>query len=206
MSVYLIIGIVIWIYVLSLLKRTQLAAFSFIWGSVGLFFILIAFSNRYWIWFFTQAVMKGVGWIGNLTQMSSTLPKYSIISIINANSPVNMVIDYECSGVIETLAFLSLVFFFPIYSRYEKLFFSLLGVFWIYLANVIRLLLIIIIVHFNGGQSFFIAHSLVGRFVFYVLVIALYYLVFTSSQLSHNIYYTCKSWVQHLIRKRRMSK
>ncbi|KRM95066.1 hypothetical protein FC19_GL002158 [Liquorilactobacillus aquaticus DSM 21051] len=206
MSVYLIIGIVIWVYVLSLLKRTQLSAFSFIWGSVGLFFVLITLSNRYWIWFFTQAVMKGVGWIGSLTQMSSTLPKYSIISIFNSSSPVNMSIDYECSGVIETLAFLSLVFFFPIYSRYEKLFFSLLGVLWIYLANVIRLLLIIIIVHFNGGQSFFIAHSLIGRFVFYALVIALYYLVFTSSQLSHNMYFTCKKWVQRLVKKGRISK
>ncbi|KRL00989.1 exosortase family protein XrtG [Liquorilactobacillus capillatus] len=203
MNIYLIVGIIIWLYVLSLFKRTDLAAFHFIWGSVGLFFILIAFSNRYLIWLFTQAVMHGVGWLGSLTQMSETLTRYSIISITNPTSPVNMVIDYECSGIIETLAFLSLVVFFPIYNRHERLFFSLMGILWIYLANVLRLLLIIIIVHFGGGQTFFIAHSLLGRIVFYFLVIALYYLVFTSSQLSHSIYDTFKQKTQFLLQKRR---
>ncbi|GAJ27502.1 membrane protein [Liquorilactobacillus sucicola DSM 21376 = JCM 15457] len=201
MSVYLIIGTIIWVYGLSLLRRTKLAAFSFIWGSVGLFFILITLSNRYMIWLFTQAVMRGVGWIGEVAKMSTNLTRYSIISIANASSPVNMVIDYECSGVIETLAFLSLVFFFPMYSRYEKLFFSVLGMLWIYLANILRLLLIIIIVHFSGGQFFFVAHSLLGRLFFYVLVIALYYLVFTSSQLSHSIYFAFRERMHHLLGK-----
>lgn len=38
MSIYLIIGIIVWLYILSILKRAQLSAFHFIFGSGGLFF------------------------------------------------------------------------------------------------------------------------------------------------------------------------
>ncbi len=38
MSIYLIIGIVVWLYALSILKRAGLSAFHFIVGSAGLFF------------------------------------------------------------------------------------------------------------------------------------------------------------------------
>ncbi|MFT8458729.1 MAG: exosortase family protein XrtG [Liquorilactobacillus ghanensis] len=188
MNIYLIISSVVWLYILSLLKRAKLTAFFFIWGSIGLFFILMALSNPYWIWFATHLVIKGTGWIGTLTDMSHTMIHYNIISILNPTDPINMSIDYECSGIIETLAFLSLVVFFPIFDRHEKLFFGILGIFWIYLANVIRLLLIISLIHFFGGQYFFVVHSILGRIVFYVLAITLYYNVFTYSQLVKSVY------------------
>lgn len=57
MNVYIIVGTIIWLYVLSVLKRSKLSAFFFIVGSGGLFFILIALSDPYWVWFFTHAVL-----------------------------------------------------------------------------------------------------------------------------------------------------
>ena len=114
MSIFQIIGAVVWLYALSVLKRSKLYAFFFIVGSVGLFFILITLSDHYWIWFFTHDVMHGIGWLGQLTHMSEIMPKYGLVSIYNSTSPVTMMIDYECSGIIETTAFVSLVVFLPI--------------------------------------------------------------------------------------------
>ncbi len=37
MNIYLLIGIVVWLYILSILKRARLSAFHFIVGSGGLF-------------------------------------------------------------------------------------------------------------------------------------------------------------------------
>lgn len=194
MSIYLIIGTIVWLYALTILKRAKLPAFYFIVGSGGLFFILIALSDPYWVWFFTHAVVNGVRWFGAVTGWSTTMPKYSIVSIINQTAPINMSIDYECSGIIETAAYLSLVVFFPLYNRFEKLFFSVAGMLWIYMANVIRLSVIITIVHFAGANYFFVAHAMIGRLVFYALVIVLYYEIFTYSQVSQNLY--------HVIRRR----
>lgn len=188
MSIYLIIGIPIWLYLLSVLKRAHVPAFFFIVGCAGLFFILIGLSDPYWVWFFTHAVINGVRWFGEWTGMCEIMNHYGLVSINNPTSPLVMSIDYECSGIIETTAFVSLVVFFPIFNRYERVFFGLLGVLWIYVANVLRLAIVIIIVHFQGGGAFFLAHSIIGRLVFYVLVIALYYNVFTYSQISHSIY------------------
>jgi exosortase family protein XrtG len=202
MNIYLIIGVLLWLYILSLFKRAKLTAFFFIWGSVGLFFILITLSSPYWVWLWTHVITLVIGWLGSTTKMSLTMLKYNIISILNSAGSVNMTIDYECSGIIETLAFISLVVFFPIFSRYEKLFFSLLGTAWIFLANLLRLYLIIVIVHLGGGDYFFLAHSILGRIVFYVLAIALYYNVFTYSQLAHSFYVNWQHWLAKFHRLR----
>lgn len=202
MSVYLVIATVIWLYVISVLKRSNSSAFFFIVGSVGLFFILIAISRPYWVWFFTHAVLHGVGWFGSVTGMSEIMPKYSLISINNPSNPVMMAVDYECSGVIETSAYLGLVVFFPIYRAYERVFFSVIGIVWIYVANVIRLATVITIVHFGGSDLFFLAHSIVGRMVFYLLVIILYYNIFTYSQISHSLYNNFKVRMRKLGFKR----
>jgi hypothetical protein len=62
MNSLLLFGIIIWIYLLSVLKRAKLTAFSFIVGSVGLFFILMAISSPYWIWFLpTMSLMESIG-------------------------------------------------------------------------------------------------------------------------------------------------
>ncbi|KRL42310.1 MAG: exosortase family protein XrtG [Liquorilactobacillus nagelii] len=198
MNPYLIIGSILWVYILSLLKRAKLTAFFFIWGSIGLFFILIALSDPYWIWLATHLVTRTTGWLGSLVNMSQTMIHYNIISIFNATEPINMTIDYECSGIIETLAFWSLVIFFPIFNRYEKLFFGIIGALWIYLANLVRLMLIIILIHFLGGQYFFVVHSILGRLVFYILAITLYYNVFTYSQLVKSIYTRWQKLFSHI--------
>ncbi len=56
------------------------------------------------------------------------------------------------------------------------------------MANLIRLFTVVSIVHFGGGELYYLAHAIIGRMVFYVLVIALYYNVFTYSQLARGIY------------------
>lgn len=196
MKISILVGTVVWLYALSVLKRARLSAYFFIVGSAGLFFILSAISRPYWVWFFTHAVIHGVAIFRDLTGWCTIMYNTGLVYITNGANPVIMSIDYECSGIIETCAFVALVVFFPTYQRKEKVFYALFGLVYIYAINVIRLCVVIIIVHFGGGQTFFIAHSIVGRLVFYVLVIALYYNVFTYSQLAHGIYREFVDWRQ----------
>lgn len=196
MNIKILLGIVIWLYGLSVLKRAWLSAFYFIVGSAGLFFILTAISRPYWVWFFTHAVIHGVAFFGTLSHWCTIMFKMGLVYITNTGNPVVMSIDYECSGIIETCAFVALVVFFPMYQRKEKVFYAVFGVLYIYAINVLRLVVVIIIVHFGGGETFFLAHSVIGRLLFYVLVIALYYNVFTYSQLARGIYREFIDWRQ----------
>ncbi|BDZ31885.1 hypothetical protein MH1LPH_23510 [Lactiplantibacillus brownii] len=146
------------------------------------------------MWFFTHAVIHGVALFSDITNWCTVLFKSGLVYIGNGQNAVMMSIDYECSGIIETCAFIALVAFFPMYERKEKVFYGLFGLVYIYLINVLRLVVVIVIVHFGGGETFFIAHSIIGRLVFYVLVIALYYNVFTYSQLARGIYREFLDW------------
>lgn len=188
MSSYLLLGTIIWLYMLSVLKRARLTAYYFIVGSAGLFFVLMALAYPYWVWFFTHAVINGVHLFGELTGWATVLLKSGMVYVFNAGHPLGMTIDFECSGIIETCALVALIAFFPTYARREKVFYVVFGMVYIYLANVLRLIVIITILHFGGGAWFFMAHTVIGRLVFYVLVIALYYNIFTYSQLAQGIY------------------
>lgn len=188
MNPLLLLGTIIWIYVLSVLRRAHLPAYFFIVGSVGLFFILIALGDPYWVWFFTHAVIAAINGLGQLTGMCDVMSQYGIVHILSENATTLLTIDYECSGIIETTAFVALVVFFPAYSAPERTFYALFGILWIYLDNVLRLTIVITIIHFFGPEAFFMAHTIIGRLVFYVLVIILYYNVFTYTQMARGLY------------------
>ena len=188
MTVMFLVGLVVWVYILSVFRRAQLTAYYYIWGSIGIFFILIKLSNPFWVWELTQLITAIVGSISHFFHLGQSFTQYGGIWINNVNSPVFLTIDYECSGIIEIVALLSLLLFFPVYSRKEKLVYALLGGISITIANVVRLMTVIIIVNTYGSQSFFWAHSIIGRIIFYVITIIIYYYTFTYTQVNSEGY------------------
>lgn len=120
--------------------------------------------------------------VGDLTGLYTSSYINGMISIKNAHGLVLLFVDYECSGIIETIAYLSLLWFYPMYNRAQKVKLTFTGAGWILLANVFRLSLIASILYYAGSGAFFLVHSVLGRIIFYVLVIILYYNVFTRVQ------------------------
>ncbi|GMA69025.1 exosortase family protein XrtG [Leuconostoc litchii] len=186
MNIFLLIGVLIWLYTLSVFKRAKLPAFYFIVGSIGLFFILFFMSKPYFIWIMVRAVSIGLSIIVQPFNLASISSDYGLIAITHGFNSMTMSIDYECSGVIETAAFWGLLTFYPMYKSKGKVALALYGLVWIYTANIIRLTLIVLIVHNFGTEYFFLAHSIIGRIVFYILVVLFYYRVFTYTYLSKN--------------------
>ena len=164
MKILMLFAVIIWLYLLTLLKRTKLSAYYFWLGSVGLFIILASISNIC----FAQVMPKFIA---------------AILINIGSNNYAELFINYECSGMLETIAFISMLTFFPIYENGEKLIIGFLGFIWILIANIVRLLITITILDYYGINALFIAHSIIGRVIFYVVVILLYYQVFTKPQI-----------------------
>lgn len=183
MKTLIILLLIIWIYLITVLTRAKLHFFKFLIGSVGLFFFMMIILQPYLVYLLSRLVASVSGIIGNVTGYFESFTEYSMIMIRSGNSFISMYIDYECSGVIEILAFNALLWFFPLYNTVEKYMYSVVGTVWIFIANIVRILIICMLVHYYGNNMFYPAHTIFGRIVFYIFSIYLYFYVFTRSQI-----------------------
>lgn len=89
-------------------------------------------------------------------------------------------IGVESSGLLEMIVFTSLLLFYPGQSMPQRLRSIIIGCSLTWLANVLRVLLIITMLQLFGKESLVIAHSLVGKGLFFVLTIAIYWYLLTG--------------------------
>ena len=175
-----------WLYVLSVLKRIGWSAAYVVLGVVGTFFIIISLANNNVISFLMRLNTSGAGVVGMLTGFYTVAPTLGIIHIVSGQSAINLFITYECSALIELAAYIALVLFFPFFKNLQQRLKLLgFGVIYLLLANMFRLTVTALIIHFLGLPSLIWAHVIVGRLIFYVLTIILYFYVFTRSQVLH---------------------
>lgn len=177
-----IIGIIVWLYLLSVCRRGELSFYHFIIGSIGLF-IIAMFQLDYYQQFVISSFVHLLAPIGQMTGIFTSFPEAGSFLISNLDTSMAFYIDLECSGIIEMLVFVCLVLFFDVYSKKEKVLYSIGGVIMIVLFNCIRMLLILSIIFYGGAEYYLVSHSIVGRIVFYVLTIILYFRVFTKKQI-----------------------
>lgn len=181
--ILLLVFFVIWVYLMTVFKRKKLDFFFFLVGSIGVFmfsfFILQPLITSY----LAQFVCYLTGFIGNLSGIFKAYTSYGILFIENANGPVSLYVDFECAGLVEMLVFISLIIFFDVYNVKQKILMSLEGIVWIIMSNIIRLFLICCIIHFFGNESYYFAHTIVGRLVFYALSVWFYFHAFTKAQI-----------------------
>lgn len=183
MKLLIILIALVWIYLLSVLHRAKLTFFKFLVGSVGLFLLMMLTIRSVLTQPLAQAVTAVTGLFGDWTGMFRAYYQYAILFINHAGESISLYVDYECSGIIELMAFIALLAFFPLYRLSEKIVVGIGGVLWIFASNVLRLLLVCTIVYFFGNNAFFFAHAIFGRILFYGLTIILYFHVFTRSQI-----------------------
>ena len=163
-----------WLYVLSVLKRIGWSAAYVVLGVVGTFFIIISLANNNVISFLMRLNTSGAGVVGMLTGFYTVAPTLGIIHIVSGQSAINLFITYECSALIELAAYIALVLFFPFFKNLQQRLKLLgFGVIYLLLANMLRLTVTALIIHFLGLPSLIWAHVIVGRLIFYVLTIIL---------------------------------
>lgn len=178
-----IVLFIVWIYILTVFKRRKLEFFYFLVGSIGTFLFSFAALRNVLTQILTTLTCFLTGILGNALGLFKAYTSHSILFIENWDGPISLYVDFECGGVIEILVFISLVWFFAVYKTKEKLLISLAGIVWIIAANIIRLFSICLIINKFGNESYYVAHTIVGRLIFYALSIILYFYVFTRAQI-----------------------
>lgn len=172
-----------WLYLLWVLKRAKLNFWHFLAGSVGCFIFQMMWLQPLLTAPLTKAVAVVAGGLGRITGMYDSYYQYSMLFIPKTSAAVSLYIDYECSGMIEIMAYLSLLWFFDVYRPLEKAALTAIGTAAIFISNVIRIFSICTIIYIWGNNTFYFAHAVFGRLVFYALSIILYFYVFTKPQI-----------------------
>lgn len=183
MTIFTVVCFLVWIYLLSVFTRGKLYFYQFIWGSVGLFVFMMMWIQPVAIQPLTSLVCSAAGVIGRMTGFYESYSEYSMLFVQHGREAISLCIDYECSGIIEMMAYVSMLAFFRVYDWLQRIVLSVLGCMMIFFANIIRLFVICTTIYYFGNDAYYIAHTIVGRIIFYALSVILYYYIFTRSQI-----------------------
>ncbi len=181
--IFVAVIIIAWIYVLNALDRAKLEFWRYMVGSMGLFIIMMITLRESLTLPLARGVAAMAGMIGDLTNTFVAYFKYGIIFIETVAGSMTLQIDMECSGVIEIMAFLSLLVFFRVYTKYERVIVGVIGTAYIMVCNALRIVIICEAVHFFGTDVYFVAHTFIGRIFFYGMTVILYFYVFTKAHI-----------------------
>lgn len=176
-------AVAIWLYILHVLKSCKIAAWHFFTGSIGLFILMMVYLRPLLLQPLARTVAAIAGTVGRLTDFYEVYFKYGVIFIDAPKVTITLQIDLECSGILEIMAFVALLAFFDVYNRNEKIFVGTLGVLGIILANALRITIICMMIYFGGVEVYYVAHAMVGRIVFYLMSVLLYFYIFTKPQI-----------------------
>ena len=159
-------GIFLWLFLLHVLKKSSLNFWRFLVGSVGAFLLLLFFLEPV----LTQPLARIVALLasipGKIGGIYNAHYKYGVIFVESGGSAISLKIDFECSGIIEIIAYLSLLMFYWVYTVYERVYVGVLGVIAIVAANALRIIVICLFLYFGGIGMYYTAHTFVGLFVF----------------------------------------
>ena len=182
--------ITLWVLLVFFFRVNRIWLPYYLIGSVGLAFIVI-FVGRATA---TQGLLEtGVAFstfqVSNLlgvpAEVFRAAPGSLMIFVVGQavghdNGWTMVRVTIECSSLLETGVLSGMVGFYPGWSMRKRAVLLTLGIIATYAANIIRLTVIIGTLHWFGKDSLFIAHTIVGRAVFFILIVAIFWFVITA--------------------------
>ncbi|NLK52509.1 MAG: exosortase family protein XrtG [Syntrophomonadaceae bacterium] len=178
----------LWLAITLFLYHHRLWVLYYIWAAVGLCCVLVLFFHaslvEYGVERFSSLILHHIlHQLGIVTHIYDGSPGTLLVLIKIDSSWTTLTIDIENSGLIEICIIFSLIVFYPVYRLRKRILVALSGALGIYLINLARLLLVIVIIHSGGRNMSYIAHTLFGRLLFFLLAVGLYWQLITRPSL-----------------------
>lgn len=183
------IACLLWLAVTIFFYRERIWVFYYIWGAVGLCCLLVLLFRgslmEYELEHQTSVLLHYIlSHFNIVTYVFDKAPGTLLVLIKLDHNWTTIDIDIENSGFLEMCIFLGLAAFYPVFNRIRRIFTTIGGVIIVYGINLIRLLVVVFIIHAWGRNISFIAHTVIGRLVFFILVIAVYWQLLTKPSLN----------------------
>jgi exosortase family protein XrtG len=170
-------------------------------GTIGMAFFLVQLGVKLFEvhTLLAQSVAASVHLISGLlnipTEIFSEAPGILMVLVVVQRIGWTILeIGVESSGLLEISVLVSLVAFYPGWKPLPRFARMLIGAFLSWFANVLRLMVILFMLHYLGKQSLVLAHTFLGKTVFFFFTIAIYWFLITLPSLK---------MIENLIQQRR---
>jgi exosortase family protein XrtG len=156
----------------------------YIVGSVGAAFLLIFIGRNTFIEPSLQtAVAYGVHQVSRVidipTSTFSGAPGALLVLVTQSSGWTMLQVTIESSGLLESGVVAGMLLFYPAWSIRRRLLYTALALILTYVANIIRLMVIVAALHYLGKDSLLVSHTIIGRAVFFVGVVLIYWYLLT---------------------------
>ncbi|MCZ6539817.1 MAG: archaeosortase/exosortase family protein [Chloroflexi bacterium] len=178
-----------WLLVVAFFRLNRIWLPYYIIGSVGLAFVIIFVGRATGLEHALQvAVAAGVHAVslalGLPTEIFQSSPGAILVLVVSQDIGWTMLqVTVESSGLLETGVIAGMLLFYPGWGGKKRIWFTIAAITLTYLANVVRLMVIVATLHYMGKSSLLISHTIIGRAVFFALVVAIYWFLMTRPTL-----------------------
>jgi exosortase family protein XrtG len=180
----------IWLGAVSFFRAYRIWILYYLTAVSGFAYLLVLATSSMFQLEITLAhtVASGVHFLLNLagipSQIFSNAPGILLVMVITQRTGwTALQIGVESSGLLEMSVLTSLVLFYPEWRISSRLRLILTGNGLTWVANILRMFLIAVMLHFLGKDALLIAHSLVGRIFFFLFTIGIYWFLITARSL-----------------------
>lgn len=179
----------IWLLAVLFFRLNRIWLPYYIIGSVGLAFLFIYIGRNTPIEPALQtAVAQGVHFVAQIvnipTDTFDAAPGALLVLVISQDIGWTMLqVTVESSGLLESGVVFGMLMFYPAWSVRRRLSYVVIALLLTYAANIVRLLVIVATLHLLGKDSLLISHTIIGRAVFFVGVILIYWYFLTRPTL-----------------------
>jgi len=176
---------IVWAVLTFSLWRSRRWLVFYLTGAFGLVLLVISFMRTLGIDAVVEAIeVRQVVAMANEIGIGVTGLGATGIAIPNHTGWAVFDVGIECSGLLEMLAFVGLVGFYPAFSAARKTSTLAIGALATWGINLLRILLIVAIINSMGTSWVFAAHAVFGRVFFFVATVALYWYLVTRPTIS----------------------
>ena len=183
----LLIGI--WLLVVAFFRLNRIWLPYYIIGSVGLAFVIIFVGRATGLEHALQVVVAAGVHATSLafgleTEIFRSSPGAILVLVISQDIGWTMLqVTIESSGLLESGVIAGMLLFYPGWSIRKRIWFTIAAIALTYFANIVRLMVIVTTLHYMGKSSLLISHTIIGRAVFFALVVAIYWFLMTRPTL-----------------------
>ncbi|MBC7222668.1 MAG: archaeosortase/exosortase family protein [Anaerolineae bacterium] len=185
-----LLGALVWLALVLVLRRNRIWLFYYLVAAVGFCFGLVVLLRNLLPGeaALAMATAYGTHYLAGLldipTRVFRSAPGLLLVLVIAQRSGwTALQVGLESSGLLEMSVLTGLLAFYPGIPLPRRVASLAVGLVATYVANVLRVLIIVAVLHFQGKDSLLFAHTFLGRAFFFAVTVAIYWYLMTRSSL-----------------------
>jgi exosortase family protein XrtG len=175
-----------WAALVIFLRRCRAWLPYYVIGAVGgAYWLILVFSRVLGLEpFLAQSVAWSVhlisGAIAIPTRVFAGAPGLLLVLVIAQKIGWTVLqVGVESSGLLEISVLASLLLFYPGWTALRRAKIISLGVLLVWLANILRMLIIVVMLNRLGKEALVLAHMYVGKAVFFLIALVIFWFLIT---------------------------